>query len=100
MAKYYFLLVLIMGAVLYYVYSGDPCYKNVRGDFARQFPDYEIRGSGSAEGSPQSVQCHISYLKPDDEQVYKDIWVYENQGKGWIFSRVLVAEEQLQEQFR
>jgi len=95
MAKYYFLLVLIMGSVLYFVYSEDPCYKNSRADFSRQFPDYKILDSGSTEGSPQSVQCHIRYSKPDNKIVYKDIWLYENQGDGWSFSKILVKEEQL-----
>jgi hypothetical protein len=99
MAKYYFLLALIMGGVLYYVYSQDPCYMGIRDDFAVQFPDYEILDSGSTEGTPDSVQCHIRYSKPDDDRIYKDIWLYENRGNGWIFSKTLVTEEQQQEQF-
>jgi len=95
MAKYYFLLVLIIGAALYFVYAQDPCYKAIGDDFSRQFPDYKILDSGSTEGSPQSVQCHIRYSKPDNKTVYKDIWLYENQGNGWSFSKILVTEEQL-----
>ncbi len=94
MAKYYFLLVLIIGFALYFVYAEDPCYKNMADDFSRQFPDYEILDSGSTEGSPQSVQCHIRYSKPGSEGVYKDIWLYKNQGNGWSFSKILVSEEQ------
>ena len=95
MAKYYMLLVFIVGAALYYVYTEDPCYKDFRDDFSQQFPDVKILDSGSTEGSPQSVKCHIRYSKPDDKTVYKDIWLYKNQGNGWIFSKILVTAEQL-----
>jgi len=99
MTKYYVLLVLIMGGVLYMVYAEDPCYRNFRGDFSRQFPDYKILDSGSTEGTPQSVKCHIRYSKPGSELAYNDIWLYENVGNGWTFSQVLVSEQQEQQQF-
>ena len=96
MWKYYFILVLVMGAALYYVFSVDPCNRTLRADFSRQYPDYKILDSGSREGSPDEVQCHIRYQKPDSEQVYEDIWLYQNSESGWTFSSVLVAEKSVQ----
>jgi len=93
MLKYYIALFLIAGAVLFYVFSQDPCSKQVRTDFASKYPDYEILSSGAGEGSPDSVLCHISYQKPDNKLVYKEIWAYQNSGSGWVFSRVLEAKE-------
>ena len=89
MAKYYVLLFLIVGLALYYVYLEEPCHKLSRTDFSNKHPSYKILNSGAKEGSPESVQCHISYQKPDSEQTHEEVWVYESTGSGWKFSRVL-----------
>ena len=96
MLKYYILLIPIFGIVLYYIFLEDPCNTNLRADFSSQYPGYEILDSGSGEGSPDNVQCHIYYQKPESEQVYEDIWLYQNEGSGWSFSRILETREREQ----
>jgi hypothetical protein len=96
MAKYYIILVLILGGVLFYIFLEDPCNKILRADFSEQYPSYKILDSGSREGSPSEVQCHIRYQRPDSEQAYEDIWLYKNSGSGWVFSSVLVAQKKEQ----
>jgi hypothetical protein len=93
MLKYYIVLFLIAGAVLFYVFSQDPCSNLVRTDFSNKYPDYKILSSGAGEGTPDSVLCHVSYQKPGSNQVYKDVWAYQNSGSGWVFSRILGAKE-------
>ena len=93
MAKYYFVLVLITGAVLFYIFLEDPCNKMLRADFSNKYPSYKILDSGAGEGSPDEVQCHIYYQKPDSEQVYEDIWSYRKSGSGWSFSSVLETQK-------
>jgi len=89
MAKYYFILVLIMGAVLYYIFLEDPCNNMVRADFSTKNPDYEILNSGAGEGTPDNVQCHIHYQKPDSEEIYEEVWLYQKVGSDWSLSGVL-----------
>ena len=93
MLKYYIVLFLIAGGVLFYVFSQDPCNTLVKTDFANKYPGYKILSSGAGEGSPDSVLCHISYQKPDGKQVYKDVWAYQNSDSGWRFSRILGGNE-------
>lgn len=89
MLKYYIALFLIAGAALFYIFLEDPCSNQLRADFSDKYPGYKILFSGSVEGSPDSVQCHISYQKPDNKQVYEDVWLYQNSDSGWKFSRIL-----------
>ena len=89
MAKYYFILVLIMGAVLYYIFLEDPCNNMVRADFSAKNPGYEILNSGAGEGTPDNVQCHIHYQKPDSEEIYEEVWLYQKVGSDWSLSGVL-----------
>lgn len=89
MAKYYLLLFLIAGMVFFYVFSQDPCNQMLRADFSAEHPDYKILDSGAKEGSHESVHCHVYYSKPDSEQVYEDIWLYEDSGSGWNFSEIV-----------
>ena len=96
MAKYYLILVLILGAVLVYIFLEDPCNNQFRADFSNKHPGYKILDSASREGSPEIVQCEILYKKPDNDQIYKDIWVYEKLQNGWSFSSVLEAEKTAQ----
>ena len=91
MAKYYFLLLMIVGIVLYNIYVQDPCNNLLRTDFSNKYPDYKILDSSSGEGSPDDVQCHIYYKKPDSQDVYKDTWLYINTSEGWNFSRVIAT---------
>jgi len=89
MLKYYILLFLFAGGILYYIFLEDPCNKQVKTDFSNLYPDYEILYSGATDGSPENVHCHISYKKPDNQEIYEDIIEYINSGSGWKFSRVL-----------
>ena len=89
MLKYYIALFLVAGAALFYVYLQDPCNSKIREDFAGKYPDYKILSSGAGEGTPDKVMCHVSYHKPDNKQVFKDIWIYVNSGNCWEFSRIL-----------
>ena len=68
MAKYYIALFLIFGAVLYWVFLQDPCGQQVKADFSARYPDYEIDVTGATDGSPESVQCHVTYQKPGSDQ--------------------------------
>ena len=96
MAKYYFILILVMGAVLYYIFLQDPCNNLFKAEFSGKYPDHEILDFVSGEGSPDSVKCHIYYQKPGSEQVYKDTWLYKKLESVWRFSEVI--EEQKTEQ--
>ncbi len=89
MLKYYVLLVLILGIALFYVFLKDPCNRQLRTDFSNKYPSYTILDSGASEGSPESVHCRISYRKPDSKQIYEEIWLYQDFGSGWNFSRIL-----------
>jgi hypothetical protein len=93
MAKYYFFLFLIAGLVIFYVFYEDPCNQTLRADFAEKYPGYKILDSGAKEGSPESVHCHIYYNKPESQQVYEDIWLYEKSGSDWNFSAILKSGE-------
>ena len=97
MLKYYIALFLIAGIALYYVFITDPCNRLIRADFSSRYPGYEILFSGAGEDSTGSVptgsvQCHITYEKPDSDQIYEDIWLYQNLGGDWTFSTILQAE--------
>jgi hypothetical protein len=96
MSKYYFFLFLIIGAVLFYIYLEDPCNKMLRTDFSAKYPGYRILGSSAEEGSPDNVHCHIHYQKPDSEQVYEAIWLYQDLGSGWRFSGIIDTHEKEQ----
>jgi hypothetical protein len=89
MAKYYLILIVIMGIVLFNVFTKDPCNSLLRADFSNKYPDYEVLDAVSGEGSPESVQCTVYYEKTDSKDVYKDIWVYRNSSDGWKFSNIL-----------
>jgi hypothetical protein len=89
MAKYYLVLLVIIGVVLFNIFIKDPCNILARADFANKHPGYEILDTVSGEGSPESVQCTVYYEKPDSKDVYKDIWVYRNSSDGWKFSNIL-----------
>jgi hypothetical protein len=89
MVKMYFLASLAAGMVLFYVFLQDPCNQPLRAEFSDRYPRHRLLSAGAGEGSPDRVQCHISYQGPDGEQTYEDIWLYENSESGWNFSRVL-----------
>ena len=89
MLKYYALMFLIVGVALYYVFLQDPCYSQLRADFFGRHPGYQILTSGASAGSPETVRCHISYRKTDGEQVYEDVWLYQDSGSGWTFSGII-----------
>jgi|TARA_B100000315_G_scaffold202847_1_gene195670 hypothetical protein len=98
MLKYYIALFLIVGIALYYVFITDPCNRQLRLDFSSRYPDYEILFAGAGEGSAgsvptSSVQCHVTYEKPDSNQIYEDIWLYQNFGSEWTFSTILSTEQ-------
>lgn len=94
MLKYYVILFLLFGGALYYVFLQDPCNRQLRADFSAKYPDYEILDSAAGDGSPDTVQCHIYYNKPGDRQIYRDTWLYRNQGGGWTFSNILETKIQ------
>ncbi len=96
MLKYYVLLFLVVGIALFYAFLQDPCNKRLRADFSEKHPSYKILHSGAAEGSPASVRCRISYQKPESEQIHEDVWLYQNPGTGWKFSRILETREREQ----
>ncbi len=93
MLKYYIALFIIAGIVLFNVYSQDPCNKVSRTEFSSKHPDYKILDSVAGNGTPEFVQCHIYYNKPDIKSVFKDIWQFQNKGNGWEFSEIIVEGE-------
>ena len=94
MLKYYVFLFLIVGIALFYVFIKDPCNQQLKTDFSDKYPSYEIVGSGASEGSPESVRCHISYRKPDSEEIYEDLWLYLKSRSGWKFSKIIETRQQ------
>ena len=91
MGKYYLILSVIFGALLFYIFTQDPCNNLFRANFASKYPDYKILDTGSLEGTPKTVQCRIYYNKVDSDQVYEDIWLYQNVGSGWEFSSIVAS---------
>lgn len=89
MSKYYLFVVMIVGLALFYAFIKDPCNRQLTTDFSDKYPSYEILGSGASEGSPESVHCRISYHKPDSDEIYEDIWLYQHSRSGWQFSKIL-----------
>jgi hypothetical protein len=96
MTKYYFILVLVVASALVYIFFQDPCNNQLRGEFAKRYPSYEILDSGSREGSPDEVKCYIRYRKPDSKQAYEDVWMYQNSESGWSFSSMLETQKPVQ----
>ncbi len=97
MLKYYIFLFLIAGAALVYIYREDPCNRKLRIDFSTRYPDYELLDTGPGEGGSagagaftggENVYCYIQYKKPDSEQTYEDIWLYQDSGSSWNFSEI------------
>jgi hypothetical protein len=93
MLKYYAFLALIVAIALYYVFIRDPCNQLLSTDFSNRHPSYKILSSGASEGSPESVRCHISYRKPDSEQIHEDIWLYQYSKRGWQFAKIIGTRE-------
>lgn len=89
MLKYHVFLILIVGIALFYVFVKDPCNQQLRADFSDRYPSYAILDTGASEGSPETVRCHISYKKADSEQIYEGLWLYQDLGQGWEFSKIL-----------
>ncbi len=89
MLKYYSFPILIVGIALFYVFVKDPCNQQLRADFSERYPSYAILDTGASEGSPETVRCHISYKKAGSEQVYEDLWLYQDLGQGWEFSKII-----------
>ncbi len=96
MLKYYALMFLIAGLALYYVFLKDPCYSQLRADFSKKHPGYEILATSASEGSPAAVSCHVSYRKPDGDQTYEDVWLYQDMGSGWSFSKIIESSKKVQ----
>ena len=96
MFKYYVLMFLVIVIASFYAFLKDPCNVLVKADFSDKYPSYTILDSGAAEGSPESVRCHVSYRKADSAQVHEDIWLYRYSGSGWKFSRILGTPEREQ----
>jgi len=106
MLKYYIVLFLIAGVVLFYSYRADPCNVKFKTDFVNRYPGYQILNSGAGEedsdrlravAGGRGIHCHIYYQKPDNEQVYEDIWLYEELSSGWNFSRIVATNERTEE---
>jgi hypothetical protein len=89
MLKYYVGMFGIVAIALLYAFFQDPCNRRVRTDFSAKYPSYTILESSAAEGSPETVRCHISYRKPDSAQVHEDVWLYRYEDRSWKFSRII-----------
>ena len=96
MLKYYIALFLVAGIALFYVFLSDPCSSQLRTDFSNKYPGYEILYYGAGESSTNNVHCHISYKKPDGDQVYEDVWLYQNLDNGWEFLSILKTQKKEQ----
>lgn len=95
MLKHYLFLAAVVALALLYAFIADPCNRLVRMEFSEKHPGYVVLDSGADKGSPESVCCHITYRKPDDRQVYEDVWLYRSvkDRGGWEFSRALETEK-------
>ncbi len=61
--------------------------EQVRSDFLREHPAYEIVSSGVGEGDASAVYYHIKYKKPGDGRTYEDVWQYIKIGdSGWALT--------------
>lgn len=91
MLKYYLLMFAVVVLALIYAFLADPCSRLVRVEFNEKYPTYVVLDSGADKGSPDRVRCHITYRRPDDAQVYEDIWLYQRAKKrgAWGFARAL-----------
>ena len=87
MIKYWVLLFVVAAAVLVYIFLQDPCAEGFRTDFSDRYPTYKILDF-AGEGDTEGVSCHMFYKKPDDAQIYEDIWTYVNSDDGWQFSEI------------
>ncbi len=93
MLKYYVCLFLAAAVALFYAFTMDPCNRLLTTDFSDKHPGYKILGTGASEGTPESVRCHISYRKPEREEIYEDIWLYQYSGGEWEFSSVIESRK-------
>lgn len=89
MLKYYLLAFVVLAIALAYAYVSDPCHQLVRMEFAERYPEYEIVDSDAQEGSPEKVQCLVSYQKPGSAEIHQEGWVYISGKEGWELSRVV-----------
>jgi len=93
MLKYYLALFLVVGTALYYVFSTDPCSGQLRKDFSARYPDFKLVYSDAGESSTNNVQCHLAYEKPGSQDIFEDVWLYQNSGNGWEFSNILSSQK-------
>jgi hypothetical protein len=96
MSKYYLLMVLVVGIALYFVYLKDPCHQQLRTDFSSKYPGHEILNAEALEGSPESVRCTVSYRKLASGEIFEDIWLYQDLGKGWEFLKIVRTQQKEQ----
>ena len=78
---------MVVGAVFLFIFLQDPCNEQFRSDFSDKYPDYTILDFGG-EGDTGKVFCHVFYQRPENQQIFEDIWVYENSDFGWRFSGI------------
>lgn len=59
---------------------GVPGEGEVRSDFRKEHPSYEVVSAGPGEGDGGAVYYVIKYRKPGDDSVYEVEWQYMDRG--------------------
>jgi hypothetical protein len=62
--------------------SRVPSDEQVRSDFLREHPTFDVQFVGVGEGDGSAAYFHIRYRKPDDANLYEDVWQYLDTGDG------------------
>lgn len=89
MWKYWVIMLVILGALLVYSYFADPCIGLVRSEFVEKHPGAKIVSTDAEAGSPESVRCVVSYRKPGNQEIHKEVWWYKNPGSGWALHKIV-----------
>ena len=55
---------------------GSPDAERVKNDFRAENPSFTPISAGVGEGHSDAAYFHIRYLKPGDDQVYEQVWLY------------------------
>ncbi len=89
MWRYWVFMLVLLGGLLVYAYSSDPCIGLVRREFSEKHSRYEIVSTDAESGSPESVRCVVSYRVPPSREVEQEVWLYRNAGDGWALFKIL-----------
>ncbi len=61
---------------------GGPRNSNVKADFLREYPTYNVTSVGVGEGDGAAAYFHIRYKRPGDPTQHETVWQYLDTGDG------------------